>query len=106
MYKSPVDLSRIARLYHAHVLTPHAVLEMQDNWFRASFAPGTVRERRLEREPINHHRGIVVLENVPIGICDGCGAHYYAASVLNRAESILKAPTPNTRTIQVPVETY
>ena len=54
--------------------------------FPCEYCAGTVRERVVEREPITHHRGIAVLENVPIGVCDQRGAHYYAASVLKRVE--------------------
>ncbi len=74
--------------------------------FHCEYCPGTVRERVLDREPINHHRGIVILERVPIGVCDRCGAHYVAASVLKRAEAILKADGPPARTVLVPVERF
>ncbi len=74
--------------------------------FRCEYCEGTVRERIIDREPISHHRGIAVLENVPVGVCEHCGAHYYAASVLKRVESILTSPTPPGRTMQVPVEAY
>jgi len=74
--------------------------------FPCEYCDGTVREHVLDREPINHHRGVVILENVPIGICDRCSAHYYAAPVLKRAECILKSDSPPRRTLQVPVETY
>lgn len=74
--------------------------------FPCEYCDGTVRERILEREPISHHRGIVVLENVPLGVCDHCGAHYFAAPILKRVESILTSPAPHRRTLQVPVEAY
>jgi YgiT-type zinc finger domain-containing protein len=74
--------------------------------FPCEYCAGTVQERVLDREPIAHHRGIVVLEKVPIGVCDRCGAHYYAASVLKRVESLLTSPSPTGRTLQVPVDTY
>ena len=74
--------------------------------FRCEYCDGTVRERILAREPINLSRGIVVLENVPIGICDRCSAHYYAAPVLKRAEALLQATQVPARTIEVPVEAY
>lgn len=74
--------------------------------FPCEHCDGTVRERVVDREPISHHRGIVILENVPVGVCDRCGAHYYAASVLKRVESILTAPQPPERTIEVPVVAY
>ena len=74
--------------------------------FGCEYCEGVVREHTMDREPISHHRGIVVLENVPIGVCDGCGAHYFAAPVLKRVETILTANTPPTRTIEVPVAPY
>jgi len=74
--------------------------------FGCEYCPGTVRQRIVQREPVSHHRGIVVLENAPIGICDQCGAHYYAAPVLKRVESILTSSTPPARTLQVPLEAY
>ena len=74
--------------------------------FPCEYCNGTVRERTIDREPISHHRGIAVLENVPIGVCDYCGAHYYAAAVLKRVESILTSTSPPSRTLEVPVEAY
>jgi len=74
--------------------------------FACEYCTGTVHERIVEREPINHHRGIVILERAPLGVCDYCGAHYYAAPVLKRAEAILKAAAPNQRTVQVPIDAY
>jgi len=74
--------------------------------FRCEYCEGTVQEQTLDREPISHHRGIVILENVPIGVCDHCGAHYYAASVLKRAEAVLTSGASPERTIEVPVATY
>ena len=74
--------------------------------FPCEYCEGTVRERVVEREPITHHRGIAVLENVPIGVCDQCGAHFYAAPVLKRVESLLNSPSPSRRTLQIPVDTY
>jgi len=74
--------------------------------FPCEYCEGMVQERILDRGPIAHHRGIVVLEKVPIGVCDRCGAHYYAAAVLKRVEALLTAPSPSARTLQVPVDTY
>lgn len=74
--------------------------------FPCEYCDGTVRERIVDREPISHHRGIVVLENVPIGLCDRCGARYYAASILQRVEAILKANTAPKRTLEVPLESF
>ena len=74
--------------------------------FPCEYCDGTVRQRIVALEPVSHHRGIVVLENAPVGVCDRCGAHYYAASVLKRVESILTSTSPPSRTLQIPVETF
>ncbi len=74
--------------------------------FRCEYCEGTVREQIIAREPLSHHRGIAILENVPVGVCDRCGAHYYAAPVLKRVESILTSSTPPARTMEVPVDAY
>ena len=74
--------------------------------FPCEYCSGTVRERIVEREPISHHRGIVILEDVPIGVCDRCGAHYFAAPVLRRAEDVLTKATPPVRMEQVPVARF
>jgi YgiT-type zinc finger domain-containing protein len=74
--------------------------------FPCEYCNGTVRQRVVAREPISHHRGIVVLENVPIGVCDQCGAHYFAAEVIHRVEDILTSSRPPDRTIQVPIENF
>ncbi len=74
--------------------------------FPCEYCSGTVRERIVDQEPIALHRGIVVLEHVPIGICDNCGAHYYAASVLKKAESLLTAKSDTGRTMQIPCDVF
>jgi YgiT-type zinc finger domain-containing protein len=74
--------------------------------FHCEYCDGIVREQIVDREPITHHRGIVVLENAPIGVCDKCAAHYYAAPVLKRVEQILTSSTPPATMIQVPLVAY
>ncbi|MBN1489990.1 MAG: YgiT-type zinc finger protein [Phycisphaerae bacterium] len=74
--------------------------------FPCEYCSGTVREQRLDREVLNHARGVVILENAPIGVCDHCQAHYYSAEVLKRVEAILDGNTPSTRTESVPVATF
>ena len=41
--------------------------------FRCEHCAGTVRERRSDREAIRHKGSFVILEDVPIGVCDNCG---------------------------------
>jgi hypothetical protein len=46
------------------------------------------------------------LEDVPVGVCDQCGARYFHASVLRRVAEIGRGTVSPLRTIAVPVETY
>jgi YgiT-type zinc finger domain-containing protein len=74
--------------------------------FSCEHCAGTVRERRSDREAIRHKGNFVILENVPIGVCDNCGARYFDASVLRRVAEIGRGATAPLRTIEVPVGTY
>jgi len=48
----------------------------------------------------------VILEDVPIGICEQCGARYFDASVLRRAAEIGRRATAPLRTLEVPIDSY
>jgi YgiT-type zinc finger domain-containing protein len=74
--------------------------------FKCEHCDGTVRERRMDREAIRHKGNFVILEDVPIGVCDNCGARYFDASVLRRVAEIGRGATAPLRTIEIPVGTY
>jgi YgiT-type zinc finger domain-containing protein len=74
--------------------------------FSCEHCTGTVRERRSDREAIRHKGNFVILEDVPIGVCDNCGARYFDASVLRRVAEIGRGAATPVRTIEVPVGTY
>jgi hypothetical protein len=74
--------------------------------FKCEYCEGLVRERRVSREVFNHAKGVAILENVPIGICDKCQAHYYCAEVLKRVEAVLSGTDTNTHTEQIPVARF
>ena len=74
--------------------------------FACEHCEGTVRERRVEREALRHKGSFVILEDVPVGVCDQCGARYFDASVLRRVAEIGRGTTPTQRTLQVPVDRY
>ena len=46
----------------------------------------------------------VILENVPVGVCDHCGMRYYHSSVLKQAEQVHRDGSAATR--PVPVAQY
>ena len=74
--------------------------------FPCEHCEGTVRERRVEREAFRHKDSFVILEDVPVGVCDKCGARYFHATVLRRVAEIGRGTTPPLRTVQVPLDQY
>ena len=52
------------------------------------YCDGTVREQVVEREIFKHKHGFVVLEQVPLGVCDKCGRRYYSAKILHEVDDI------------------
>ncbi len=47
-----------------------------------------VGEKIVQREAFKHKNGFVILENVPIGVCDKCGTRYYHSSLLRRVGEV------------------
>jgi YgiT-type zinc finger domain-containing protein len=74
--------------------------------FPCEHCDGTVCEKRIEREAFRHNGSFVILEDVPIGVCNKCGTRYFDASILRRVAEIGRGTTPTRRTIEVPVERY
>ncbi|MBW3600991.1 MAG: YgiT-type zinc finger protein, partial [Planctomycetes bacterium] len=74
--------------------------------FSCEHCGGLVRERRVSQEALRHKGNFVILEDVPIGVCEKCGARYFDASVLRRVAEIGRSKTPPTNTIAVPVAPY
>lgn len=80
------------------------MLAMYD--FPCEHCAGTVYPRNVEREAIRHKGGFVILEDVPIGVCDKCGSRYFHATVLRRVAEIGRSVAPPVRTIEIPVDAY
>jgi YgiT-type zinc finger domain-containing protein len=74
--------------------------------FTCEHCDGTVRDRRVEREALRHKGNFVILEDVPIGVCEKCGARYFDASILRRVAEIGRGTVPAGRTIVVSVDQY
>jgi YgiT-type zinc finger domain-containing protein len=64
---------------------------------------GTVRKKVVRREAFKHRLGFVILEDVPIGVCDTCGMRYYSADVLHRVHDIATGQVIPESTELVPV---
>jgi len=74
--------------------------------YKCEYCDGIVRERVVEREVFKHRNGFVILENVPIGVCDKCGYRYYHSTLLRRVEEIAAGKRLPERTEQVPVTIF
>jgi hypothetical protein len=74
--------------------------------YRCEHCEGIVRERLVEREAFKHRAGFVILEKVPIGVCDMCGYRYYHASLLRRVEEIAVKRQMPERMEMVPVAAF
>jgi YgiT-type zinc finger domain-containing protein len=63
--------------------------------YKCEYCEGTVREKIVKKEAFKHKSQFVILEDVAIGVCDGCGNRYYSADVLHAVQEIAtgeKAP--------------
>jgi YgiT-type zinc finger domain-containing protein len=74
--------------------------------FACEHCDGNVQERRVAREALRHKGSFVILEDVPIGVCDKCGARYYDASILRQVAEIGRGTAPTPRTVEVPIDRY
>jgi len=64
-----------------------------------------ITEKRvtLHRRAKQHY---VLIEDVPAGVCTGCGTRYYAANVLKTIEESVKGRRKAGRRILVPVYSF
>jgi YgiT-type zinc finger domain-containing protein len=71
--------------------------------YKCEFCDGIVKEQRVEKEAFKHGKGFVILENVPVGVCDKCGYRYYHSSILHKVEEIAEGKQAPERTESIPV---
>ena len=71
--------------------------------YRCAYCDGIFRPRLIEREAFKHKNGFVILENVTIGVCDGCGNRYYSADILHLVHEIATGKRTPERTELIPV---
>ncbi len=71
--------------------------------YKCEYCQGTVKERIVDREAFKHKTGFVILEDVPIGICDRCGNRYYTAKILHKVEKVATGKIHPDRNELVPV---
>ncbi|MBI2472117.1 MAG: YgiT-type zinc finger protein [Planctomycetes bacterium] len=71
--------------------------------YKCEYCDGVVKERIIKKEVFKHKNGFVMLEDVPVGICDECGYRYYHASILKIVEEIANGKRLPERTEVIPV---
>ncbi|MFH1943153.1 MAG: YgiT-type zinc finger protein [bacterium] len=74
--------------------------------YQCEFCDGTVKERVVKKEVFKHKTGFVMLEEVPIGICDRCGYRYYLSSLLRKVDEIGEGKCEPKRTEAIPVSHF
>jgi YgiT-type zinc finger domain-containing protein len=74
--------------------------------YKCEYCEGIVRERIVERESFKHRDGFVILENVPVGVCDKCGYRYYHSTLLHRVDEIATKKKAPARMEMVPVAVF
>ena len=74
--------------------------------YSCEYCEGTVKERVVEKEVFKHKNGFVMLENVPVGICDNCGYRYYHSTILKRVDEIAEDKEEPKRTEPIPIAQY
>jgi YgiT-type zinc finger domain-containing protein len=74
--------------------------------YKCEYCDGIVQKRVVEREAFKYREGFVILENVPVGVCDKCGYRYYHSTLLRQVEEIGTKKRPPERTELVPVTSF
>lgn len=69
------------------------------------YCDGRVEERRVRDD---HWAGddLVIIEDVPVGVCNRCGERYYPARVLEKMDRIVARRSRIKRTVRVPVARF
>ncbi|MBI5788678.1 MAG: YgiT-type zinc finger protein [Candidatus Schekmanbacteria bacterium] len=71
--------------------------------YKCEYCTGIVREKIVAQEAFKYKKGFVILENVPIGVCDKCGNRYYSAEILHKVEDVASGKCVPDRNELIPV---
>ena len=71
--------------------------------YKCEYCDGVVKEKLVKKEVFKHKTGFVMLENVPVGVCDKCGYRYYHSTILQGVEEIANGKRLPERTETIPV---
>ena len=72
-------------------------------YHRCHFCGGEVEERRITVDYRWGEQLVVVIENVPAGVCQVCGEQYFKAEVVKEMEKLASSQEKPVRTLQVPL---
>jgi len=72
---------------------------------RCEYCDGEIVEKRVDL-PRKFADKYVLIENVPAGVCTGCGTRYYSANVLKTIEETIRGRRQAEREILVPVYSF
>lgn len=78
---------------------------MNHEYANCSFCGGSVEER-LVNVDYRTKAGLVIIENVPAGVCYQCGEQYYTARVAKAMEKLATAEGPISKTVTIPVREF
>ena len=71
--------------------------------YKCEYCEGTVKEHLIEKEVFKHKTGFIMLEDVPVGVCDRYGYRYYHSTILQGVEEIASGKRPPETTETIPV---
>jgi len=71
--------------------------------YKCEYCEGIVEERLVKQEVFKHKTGFIMLEDVPIGVCNLCGYRYYHSSILLGVEDIASGRRQPERIETIPV---
>ena len=62
--------------------------------YKCEYCEGTVRAKWVQCEAFKHKNGLVILEDLEVGVCDACGNRYYSAQILHAVHNIAIGAKP------------
>ncbi|MGR3177285.1 MAG: YgiT-type zinc finger protein [Candidatus Anammoxibacter sp.] len=71
--------------------------------YKCEYCAGTVKKRLVKKEVFKHKGGFVMLEDIPVGVCDKCRYRYYHSTILKKVEDIVDGKQISQRKETIPV---
>lgn len=75
---------------------------MAHGYGKCSLCKGEVKEKRVSVD-FRWGKDLVVIEDVPAGVCEQCGEKYFTAKVSKKMEKLALAKIKAKRSLKVPV---